>query len=38
MELNREKRFVNALEFGEELIGLLKKITQKRLTRSSSTT
>jgi hypothetical protein len=29
MELNREKRFVNALEFGEELIGLLKKITQK---------
>jgi serine/threonine protein kinase len=29
MDLNREKRFVNALEFGEELIGLLKKITQK---------
>jgi serine/threonine protein kinase len=29
MELNRDKRFSNALEFGEELVDLLKKITPK---------
>jgi serine/threonine protein kinase len=29
MELDRNKRFTNALEFGDELMVLLKKITQK---------
>ena len=29
MELDREKRFTNASEFGDELIGLLKKSAQK---------